>query len=327
MIRLDGMTDIDVIIVNYRSAAHTVNCVRAVHRVASGDGVNVRIVVVNNGDNDAAFEQTLYAAGDAMVVNNSTNAGFGAACNQGAALSTSEFILFLNPDATLQPVALKACLEALKNPADESLGIVGPKITDGGGNLVRSCSRLPTLSDLILRSMGVHTLFRDTGYPYLSRAAHKQSGDVGQVMGAALLIRRSLFQSLGGFDERYLLYYEDVDLCARAHAIGSRCYYLKEAHVTHIGRASSSQNTGLALALHIRSRLIYARLHFGRGAQMLLATTSLLMEMPIRLLLALLGGGTIGRQGVLTAYRLLLLNEFSDPGIRAVSIASRGRGA
>ncbi len=304
------MADIDVVIVNYKSASHTVKCVRAAHNVARLDGVEVNVVVINNGDNDETFEQTVSAAGNATIVDNSENTGFGAACNQGAALGFSDIILFLNPDATLAPGSLKTCCEVFADPATTNIGIVGPEIVDSSDKVVRSCSRTPMLSDLLLRSIGAHTLFKATGYPFLSLADHSESRDVGQVMGAALFIRRSLFMSLGGFDERFFLYYEDVDLCARVQRAGSRCYYLKTARVKHIGRASSSQDTGLALALHIRSRLTYTSIHFGRGAQFLLSVTTLLLELPIRLAQSAMGGGAVGWRGVCKAYRILLSNSF-----------------
>jgi N-acetylglucosaminyl-diphospho-decaprenol L-rhamnosyltransferase len=317
---MDEMPVIDIVIVNYMSADHTARSVRAALLVASGDSVNIEVFVINNGDADASFEQTIKAIGNVVVVTNPTNVGFGAACNQGAKLGTADIILFLNPDATLQPAALKICVEAFRNPTNESLGIIGPEVTDGTGHLVRSCSRLPTLGDLFLRSVGAHSVLRNSGYPYLPLAKHDRSGDVGQVMGAALFIRRSVFQELGGFDERLFLYYEDVDLCARARTLGSKCYYLKDSRVTHFGRASSSQDTGLALALHIRSRLIYARLHFGNASRVLLTIATFLVEFPLRLFQASLGGGVVGRRGVLRAYRLLLCGSLPATKSSAFSV-------
>ena len=316
------MTDIDVVIVNYRSAPHTVNCVRTAHQIARHDGIKVKVIVVNNGDEDKAFEQTVLAAGDVTIVDNAANSGFGAASNQGAALGAADVILFLNPDATLAPGVLKTCHKVFTDPATADIGIVGPTIIDGDGKVVRSCSRTPTLTDLLLRSVGAHTVFKGTGYPFLSLADHAESRDVGQVMGAALFIRRSVFTALDGFDERFFLYYEDVDLCTRAQSLASRCYYLKIAQVMHIGRASSSQDTGLALALHIRSRLIYTGIHFGRGAQILLAATTVLLELPTRLAQAVIGRGAVGLRGVCKAYRILLTNSFPEAISRLASRTS-----
>lgn len=302
------MSEIDIVIVNYMSAAHTLNCVKAAFDVAASDDVRAQIIVIDNGDEDDAFEKELLAFKDVILERNTANIGFGAACNQGAALGTADVILFLNPDATLLPFALSRCLEFLRKSGNETVGVVGPEITDEVGNLIPSCSRLPTRKDIFFRSIGLHVFFRKAGYPFLSLAAHAESGHVGQVMGAALFIRRSLFQSLGGFDRRFFLYYDDVDLSARVHAKNSSCYFLKDARITHIGRASSSRNPGVSLALHIHSRITYARIHFGRAFQIFIALSSILIELPLRLFQALGGGGVVGWRGILKAYRLLLTN-------------------
>lgn len=278
------MTDFDIVIVNYKSAAHTFECVKTAHRVAASDGVTVRIIVVNNADDSVALDAAINAAGGATVIHNAANVGFGVASNAGSQQGDARFLLFLNPDARLEAGALRTVRAFLNDPKNSNVGIVGPEIHDGEGHLVRSSSRIPTASDLILRSVGAHVLFPHRGYPFLPLKAHKVSGVVGQVMGAVLIIRRPLFEALGGFDPAFFLYYEDVDLCARAAARGSACYYLKDAHAIHIGRASSSQDPSATLALHVRSRIIYARKHFGRGASAILSAVCRFIEFPLRLL-------------------------------------------
>lgn len=278
------MIDFDIVIVNYKSAAHTFECVKAAHRVAADDGVTVSIIVVNNADDPTVLDAAIGAAGGAAVIYNTENVGFGVASNAGAQRGAARFLLFLNPDARLETGALAALRAFLDNPANARIGIVGAAIYDGAGHLVRSSSRIPTAGDLILRSVGAHVLFPNRGYPYLPLAAHNISGAVGQVMGAALVVRRSLFQTLGGFDPAFFLYYEDVDLCARAAAQGAGCYYLKDARVIHIGRASSAQDPAATLALHVRSRIIYARKHFGHGASALLSVVCRCVELPLRMM-------------------------------------------
>ena len=312
------MMDVDVVIVNYKSAAYTVNCVRTVRRVANYDGVNAKIIVVNNGD-DAKLDNEIMAAGEVTVINNTSNDGYGAACNRGTALGKSKCILFLNSDTTLKLGALKYALNTFANPNNKEIGIIGPAIVSEDGALTPSCSRLPNLVDLLLRTIGSHVIFKNTGYPFLSLAAHEKSCEVGQVMGAALFIRRDLFVALGGFDEKLFLYYEDVDLCARSKTLGSICYYLKDSQVSHIGRVSSSQDTGLSLALHIHSRLIYAGIHFGRGSELLLGIITVLFEFPIRLLRASAMSGAMSPQSVLRAYRIFLTSVFSRKSRRALA--------
>lgn len=310
------MTDVDVVIVNYKSAVHTVKCVEAVHAVARQDGVSARVVVVNNGEDRADFEAEVRRAGEAQIVMNPANLGFGAASNIGAGLGKAPLILFLNPDAILHPGSLGALTSLLNDPGNGKIGIVGPEIRDENGSVVPSCSRLPSRLDLIARSIGLHAFSRvGVGYPYASLDGHTSSRATGQVMGAALMIRRSLFEQLHGFDERFFLYYEDVDISARVQALGLQSYYLKDACVTHAGRISSSQDPGFSLALHIRSRLTYAGLHFGRPYRFVLFLVCALIEFPARLLQAMLGRSAVGARGVFRAYRLLALNLFSGTAL------------
>ena len=315
------MADVDVVVVNYKSTAHTARCVASAHDVARADGVAAQIIVVNNADVPSTLDDAVARAGGGTVLHNATNAGFGAACNQGAAQGHAPYILFLNPDAALEPGALRPCRDFLADPANAAVGIVGPEIVDASGAFEPSCSPLPTPRDLLWRTLGLHLLFPKRGYPYLSAAAHAHSGPVGQVMGAALMIRRDLFAALQGFDAAFFLYYEDVDLCAQAQAKGLGCYYLKDARVRHVGAGSSSQDSGMALALHIASRATYTRRHFGAVWQAVILTAAFLIELPGRFLRALITGRDIGV--VLNATRLLVQGAASGPAIAARNARAR----
>ncbi|MDG2242274.1 MAG: glycosyltransferase family 2 protein [Rhodospirillaceae bacterium] len=310
------MPDVDIVIVNYKSASHTVKCVAAVHVAAHQDGVGVDVYVVNNGDESTDFETEVLHAGQATVTTNSENLGFATASNVGARLGNAPFILFLNPDALIHSGALQALTSFLNDPSNGQVGIVGPEVCNSNGATVPSCSRLPSRFDLITRSMGLHALLhKKASYPYAPLDDHAHSRAVGQVMGAALMIRRSLYEQLGGFDERFFLYYEDVDISARAKAMGAESYYLKDACVTHVGRISSSQDAGFSLALHVRSRMTYAGLHFGQLYQFFLLLVCSAIEFPARLLQAMLGRGAVGVRGILRAYKLLALYIFSGTAL------------
>jgi len=301
------MAEVDIVVVNYRSARPLAGCLRSVHAVAKEDGVAVTVIVVNNGD-DADIAAN---AGGAVVIENPSNLGFGVACNIGARAGQAPFVFFLNPDAELKLGCLAACLAFLRDPAHAAIGIVGPELSDEHGRLQRSCSEIPTAGDLLMRATGLHVLLgARANTPFLSHERHKQSGFVGQVMGAAMMVRRELFTRLGGFDERFFLYYEDLDLCARAAALGQRCYYLKSAHAMHAGRGSSSQDSGRALALYLRSALTYARLHFGRDMEVMLALWVVLVEFPLRLIQGLVQGRPAR---TLRAYGLLAGTLFGRP--------------
>lgn len=309
------MTDVDVVIVNYKSAAHTLKCISAVREVARQESMVVEVFVINNGDDSMSLEGDARDAGATRVMTNGENLGFGAASNMGASLGKAPLIYFLNPDAVVGANSLKPLASFLRDPKNSEFAIVGPEIRDAPGSVVPSCSRRPSLLNLISRTIGLHRLNVGAGYPYLSLEDHAKSREVGQVMGAALMIRRVVFEEVNGFDERLFLYYEDVDLSARVSDRGFRSYYLKSAWVTHVGRASSSQNTGLSLALHIRSRITYAGLHFGLLGKTALLMACALFELPIRLLRAMLGKGEVSLSGVFRAYSLLALNLFTGTAL------------
>jgi N-acetylglucosaminyl-diphospho-decaprenol L-rhamnosyltransferase len=178
--------------------------------------------------------------------------------------------------------------------------------------------------DLVLRTAGLHVMLKGiTSYPFLPSTNHANSGYVGQVMGAVMMVRRSLFRDLSGFDERFFLYYEDVDLSARAAERGVRSFYNKDAHAIHIGRASSSQDSGMALALFLRSALTYARVHFGVLLQSLLITLTYVVELPLRLVRTLFRGRSIAGRAVFRAYGLLSLNLVT--GVSIPTLAARRR--
>ncbi len=307
------MPDVDVVIVNYRSATYTAACVDAARTVANADGIDINIVVVNNGDAQEELETLVAARGQATILHNPDNLGFGAACNIGASRGHARLILFLNPDALLKPGYFKATV-AFMDGDTAGVGIIGPAIENESGVVTRTCAPLPGMTALIARTLGLTQGF-------LPARDHAASGRVGQVMGAALMIRRPLFEDLGGFDTRYFLYYEDVDLSARAASQGFASYYFTEARAVHVGRVSSSQDGGMALALFLRSRFTYARLHFGVMAQAVLVTLSFIAELPLRLLGTFVRRQSITGRAVLRAYRLLGMSLTS--GIPIVALARR----
>jgi hypothetical protein len=135
---------------------------------------------------------------------------------------------------------------------------------------------------------------------------HAESCRVDQVMGAFFLIRRDLFESLGGFDERFFVYFEEVDLSFRAHEAGATSYYLANCQAFHKGGGSSEQVKAKRLFYSLRSRILYGYKHFGilSGTAVLLAT--LLFEPFTRLLLALCRGSMQSITATVEAYWFLM---------------------
>ena len=171
------MADVDVIIVNYHSAALVHNCVRSVRDGARTDGVTVNIAVVNNSTDGMALASAVERAGGAAIIQNEANVGFGRACNIGARHGTAAILLFLNPDAMLMPGCLGAVVGFLGDPVNRAVGIVGPELVDTAGSVIPSCSNLPSAGSLIGRTLGVHLMFPGFAAPYLPLAAHDAAHD------------------------------------------------------------------------------------------------------------------------------------------------------
>jgi GT2 family glycosyltransferase len=133
---------------------------------------------------------------------------------------------------------------------------------------------------------------------------HSQTRVVDQVMGAFFLVRRSLFESLQGFDEQFFVYFEEVDLSLRAMQLGFHSVYLTDARVIHIGLGTTHQVSALRLFYSLRSRTQYSRKHFGVAGAMLVTVVSAIVEPITRVTLALAARSEGLVTDTLAAYRM-----------------------
>ena len=249
--------DVGVVIVSWFSASHVGNAVRSVP-------AGVRVVVVDNASTDGSADAAEGAG--ALVIRNRENAGFGPACNQGAALAGGRAVLFLNPDAALVdgPLCLARLLGELD--ADPSVAAAAPALS-GDGQEEFQLRRLPTVGSFAREAFLVNRLWR--GNPWFRRERYldrtrSEGFDVEQPAAAALLVRRDLFEAMGGFDGAFVpAWFEDVDLCARIRESGHRIRYVPSARATHVGGTTMKS---LAyrdyLPLYTRNACRYLERHF-----------------------------------------------------------------
>ena len=219
-----------VAIVSWNSAAHLAAAVKSVPE-------GVPVVVVDNASMDGSVAAA--RAAGARVIEAGVNLGFGPACNRAAREGApSETILFLNPDAALEDGrrTLDAILETLD--ADPEVAAVAPRLT-GDGQERFQLRRLPSIGSLIREAFLVDRLF--PGNPGFRRDRYLDQDrdtafDVEQPAAAALLVRRDVFEALGGFDPVFMpAWFEDVDFCARLLESGRRIRYVPEGRATHVG--------------------------------------------------------------------------------------------
>ena len=298
---------IHIVIVNWNTGDYLRDCLESIAAAERGDVRLARVTVIDNASTDGSAVDLDDVALPLEVVRNRSNTGFAAACNQGAAASEADYLLFLNPDTRLFPDTLGVVTDFMDGEQATHVGICGAQVLDPDGGPAISCGRFPTLRVLFGKMTGLdHVLPRLFPRHHLTPGETSHSGPVDQVIGAFFLVRRDLFARLGGFDTRYFIYYEEVDFSLRARRSGFGSYFLKEARVLHAATVSSGQVQDLRLYHSLRSRLLYARAHWRRWQANSLAILTLGVELPARLTRALLRRRRTELSATVSAYGMLL---------------------
>jgi N-acetylglucosaminyl-diphospho-decaprenol L-rhamnosyltransferase len=262
-------------------------------------------VVIDNASADQSMADLAYPTLPLLTIRNDENRGFAAACNQGAAGSTADYLLFLNPDTRVFEHTLASCVRWMEQPAHDRVGILGVQLLDERGRVTRTCARFLASRYFVHRMLGLHYVL-PAAFPTMLCTGwdHLESRPVDHVPGAYFFIRRRLFDSLDGFDQRFFLYFEDIDLSFRMSQAGWSSYYLATAQCYHAGSGSSNQVKARRLFYALQSRILYAFKHLGSvDATTLLLATALIEPMP-RFARALATGSSREIQAVAHAYWL-----------------------
>jgi len=272
------MISIGIIIVNWNGGQQLRDCLESIIATDRGNFEISRVVVVDNASSDGSANGLGDIALPLVVINNKENLGFAKACNQGAMGSRADYLLFLNPDTRLFKTSLSRPLEFMAQKDCQDVGIVGIQHVGDVGEVSRTCTRFPTPSQFFSGMFGLAILApRFFQGHCMTEWNHQESREVDHVMGAFFLVRRSLYQVLRGFDERFFIYFEDLDFSCRAKQAGWRSYYFSGAQVYHKGGGSSEKIKSKRLFYSLRSRILYSNKHFSRwGATGLMLGTMLL---------------------------------------------------
>ncbi len=241
---LAGAGRLSMIVVTHNSAEVVAGCLTALPMAAD-------VVVVDNASRDGTIAASLTARPDAIVVANAENLGFGRAVNLGMARTRRDLVLVINPDCRLAPGAAASLVAAADRYPDAAM--LAPQLVDS------SCRIQPS-----------HDVALDRRRCYGRRGREVPEGDLCAefLSGAAFVIRRAAWDEVGGFDERFFLFYEDDDLCLRLRAAGHGLVLVDGATALHLGGASAPRHA-LRLffrALHMaRSRVLFERKYGGRA--------------------------------------------------------------
>ncbi len=244
-----------VVVVNYESGSVLAGCVASLQ----GEGP-AELVVVDNGSTDGSVRELRQRRPGTAVVDPGRNLGYGAAANRGVAATRSELILVCNPDLSVTPGAINAMVRALDS--DPTIAVVGPLIRTPEGQRYPSARQFPSLIDAaghtMLGQFAAQNPFT-RAYQHADLALEVDTvSPVDWVSGACFLVRRSAFEQVGGFDEQYFMYAEDVDLCWRLGKAGWQVVYAPAAVVTHQQGVSTNRHPYRMILEHHRSLLRFA---------------------------------------------------------------------
>lgn len=225
---------LNVVIVNYRTPDLTVRCIASLIRLRIAQPAD--IVVVENASPDDSYKQLKEALPEGVrLIRSSLNRGFGAGVNMGMIAGTRDYILVLNPDTYFVDRSIEKALDVLKTMPD--VGMVGLDLRYPDGDRQYSARRFYSMLDIIGRRtpLGKLKMLRERIREHMMVEAWTPGVpfDADWVMGTGFIVRREVYEDLGGMDEGYFLYMEDVDLCARIWAAGYRIACVPGARLMH----------------------------------------------------------------------------------------------
>lgn len=272
---------LDIIIVNWNSGLLLEKCIRSIYDTTNE--VEFKIIIVDNNSTDDSIKNLPIGRREIIITSN-INLGFAKACNFGAGNSDSDFILFLNPDTVIRGNVIKSAINFLVS--SPYVGILGVRQESETGKLLPSCSRFLRAKNLIYDIFGLSKLYPGKLKPatIMTDWDHKTSSVVDQVMGSFMLLRRADFVNLGGFDEQFFVYYEDMDLARRMLGLGKYSYYLSSIAIIHSGWGTSRSIMDKRLFYSLSSRIKYSRKHLDKIEACIITLITLLPESIIRII-------------------------------------------
>lgn len=222
---------------------------------------DIDVIVIDNASDDDSLE--VVAGLPVTLQQLPENLGFAAACNRGWTLGAAPYVLFLNPDARIDPASVRCLVEVLEQ--EPSIGIVAPLIQSAGGEFEYSQRRFPRLVSTFSQALYLHRVFPHRAWvDELVRdpKAYIERRPVDWVSGACLIVRRDLLEQVGGWDERFFMYCEDIDLCKRIRELGCQVVFEPAAVAVHVGGVSAPR--AALLPVLASSRALYAEKHASR---------------------------------------------------------------
>jgi len=248
--------DLSVVIVNYNVQYFLEQCILSVQ--AASNNLKVEIIVVDNNSTDNSCEILKKKYSEVILIKNSINVGFSKANNQAVKIAKGEYVLILNPDTVVAEDTFIQILEYAKSK--QNLGILGVKLIDGSGFFLPESKRgIPTPQVSFNKLFGVSS--KQTGKYYATHLNENETGVVDILVGAFMLLKRTIYNEVNGFDEAYFMYGEDIDLSYKILNKGYQNYYYSKTQVIHYKGESTQKSVKYLRYFHKAMKIFYKK-HF-----------------------------------------------------------------
>jgi hypothetical protein len=255
--------DLSVIIVSMNCRGELAECLASVDRARGS--LAVEVFVVDNASRDGSAAMVAERFPQVRLAANERNRGFAAANNQALALAGGRNVLFLNPDTVVRPGALETLVRTLDG--DPGVGVCAPQLLNADGSIQESSRREPTFAALLHQytPLRVVRLLKPAYRRYkMGDFDFRRAADVEIVMGAAFCVPARVLAEVGALDERFFVYFEEMDFCRRVREAGYCVRFEPSAQITHIGGVSAA--TATSNLFFCRSLFRYLRKHNGPAA-------------------------------------------------------------
>ena len=247
---------IDAVLVSFNTRQLTLDCLASLLPMLESNRGSV--FVVDNGSLDGSGEAIRERFPSVIVIANDRNLGFGAANNLAFARGEAPYVLLLNTDTLVHPGAIEAMSDVLDRQSN--VGAVGCRLENADGSLQKSCWSFPTPVLAWSEAFGLNRLGLTRDW---HRWDHASEQDVDFVIGAALMVRRSVIEQIGGFDPRFFLYAEETDWQKRMHTAGWKVLFTPARTIVHLGGASGEGMRDRQIVEFCRAIELYIRKHHG----------------------------------------------------------------
>lgn len=259
------LSKISVLIVSYNVKQYIVHCIDSIKR--SDYKGEIEIIIVDNNSFDGSLKEIKSKYADIIDIQNTENVGFGKAVNQAAKIATGNYFLILNPDTIIEEGTITTFVNYLEN--NSNVGMVGPKIVNSDGSLQKGCKRsFPTISVALPKILGLDKILPNSkwvGRYNLNYLDADEIHKVDAISGSCMFVRSGLFNKIGGFDEQYFMFGEDLDICYQVYQNEFEIQYLPTTQIMHYQGESVKTAPFDSINAFYNAMILFSDKHFSKS--------------------------------------------------------------